>query len=983
MVIMRRTISVLALLALSLSAFTQTKESVGNQAYYEGQKVGSIDLVANPRIDLEPYRSLIVQKAGEPYSSDKVASSVKALENTQAFSGVEPQVNPDPAGLKLTFVLEPVYYIGMITFPGAIKRFSYTRLLQIANLQDQSPYQSSQVQQSESALLRFFAEQGYFQAKVALEVKPDDQNQLTNIAFHTELGKQARVGKVEIVGPPAREGQKLESRLRSLRARFTGALVKTGKPYSQTRIRSAMTLIKKELGKQNYLANTVKANPPNYHPETNRADVSFEVNTGPEVGIHIVGAKLSWLPFLARRRKRKSIPIYEEASVDPDLVAEGQRNLTSFFQQKGFFDVKVTSNLHEQNEKIVLTYQISKGQKHVVQDIAFRGNHHLSNSDLMGQVAVKKRRPLISRGAFSEKLLQTSIAGIEALYKDNGFEQVKVTPDVVDREPRLYVNFNVAEGDRTIVSSLKVAGNNQIPLSELRPKKGFELEEGKPFSAGRISIDRNKLAAKYLDRGFLNSEVQTIVARHPDDWHAVDVTYQITEDQQVRISRVLNLGQDHTKLHLINISADLSPEEPLSEGKLLAGESKLYDLGIFDWASIGPKKQITNQSQEDALIKVHESKRNTVTYGFGLEITRRGGNIPTGTVAVPGLPTINTGTQNIFPSEKAFVGPRGSVEFIRRNMRGEGETLAISVLAARLDQQLLATYTDPHFRRSNWQALTSISAERTTENPLFAARLADVSEQFQRFINAKKTTQLQLRYEFERTRLTEILVPQLVLPSDRNVDLSYVSGAIIHDTRDKPLDAHHGVYQTLDLRIVPSAFGSSTNFVRLLGQAAYYKPVHAVVFANSLRLGLASPFAGATVPTSQRFFAGGSTTLRGFPTDEAGPLRYVPFCLAGQTKNCPLVPVPIGGNQLFIFNSELRYPIPIMRNLGGVVFYDGGNVYSSVNLPELINNYTNTVGIGLRYSTPIGPVRFDFGHNLDAARGISANQYFITIGQAF
>ena len=122
---MRRTISVLALLALSVSAFTQTKESAAKQPFYEGQKVGSIDLVANPRIDIESYRSLIVQKVGEPYSSEKVASSVKALEDTQAFSKVEPQVNPDPAGLKLTFVLEPVYYIGMVTFPGAIKRFNH------------------------------------------------------------------------------------------------------------------------------------------------------------------------------------------------------------------------------------------------------------------------------------------------------------------------------------------------------------------------------------------------------------------------------------------------------------------------------------------------------------------------------------------------------------------------------------------------------------------------------------------------------------------------------------------------------------------------------------------------------------------------------------------------------------------------------------------------------------------------------------------
>src|SRR5262249_15113811 len=156
--------------------------------------------------------------------------------------------------------------------------------------------------QSESALLKFFADHGYFQAKVHTEVNADDKNQLTNIAFRTELGKHARVGKVEIVGPPPAEDLRLERTIRSLRARFTGALVKTGSPYRQTRIRSAVTLIKRELGRQHYLANTVKVKPPNYDPETNRADVSIQVNPGPEVDIRLVGAKLSWIPFLASRR---------------------------------------------------------------------------------------------------------------------------------------------------------------------------------------------------------------------------------------------------------------------------------------------------------------------------------------------------------------------------------------------------------------------------------------------------------------------------------------------------------------------------------------------------------------------------------------------------------------------------------------------------------------------------------------------------------
>lgn len=974
-------------IVVSVSLWAQTKSSVGKQPSYEGQKVGSIELSANPKINVEQYRPLIVQKPGEPYSNKAIQESIQALEATNAFAKVDLKVVPDPAGLKLTFIMQPAYYIGLIQFPGALKRFTYARLLQAVDLPDQTVYQQSKISKAEDALHKLFESYGFFQAKVQTEVKNDDANQLANITFQVQLGKHAAIGKVDITGAPSSEDQKLEHTVRSLRARFTGALLKRGKPYGPKRIKSAVALIKTELGKQHHPASTVKVNPPTYHADTNRADISISVDTGPIVDIKVVGARLSWIPFLSSRRQKQLIPIYEENSIDPDLVAEGQRNLANYFQKKGYFDVKVHTNFQQQKGKVLLVYQIDKGKKHYVADISFRGNHHIDSDDLKAMVAVKQKTAwmfMFSHGKFSEKLLHESVKGIEGFYKEHGFEDVKVTPDVVDREPKIFITFNIAEGDRTIVSSLKVTGNHAISLNQLRPKTGFELEEGKPFSPKSLTDDRNNIAAKYLDRGYLNSDVKTVVSRHPDDPHQVDVTYQITEDQQVRISKVVYMGEKHTKLDLIRMSTNMGPEQPLSEGKLLEAESNLYDLGIFDWASVAPRRQITSQPQEETLVKVHESKRNTITYGFGIEISRRGGNIPTGTVAVPGLPTLNTKGVNLFPSEKTFVSPRGSIEFTRRNMRGEGETAAVSLLAARLDQRFLFTYTDPHFRRSTWQALTSLSGERNSENPLFVAELEDASLQFQRYLDRLKTLQFQVRYDFNHTLLSQVLVPQLVLPSDRNVKLSYVSGTIIRDTRDKPLDAHHGMFQTVDLRVVPTAFGSSANFTRLLTQNAYYKPLPAgIVFANSIRLGLAAPFSHSNVPTSERFFAGGGTTLRGFPINEAGPIRQVPFCPPGQTTGCPLVPVPVGGNQLFIFNSELRFPLPIMNNLGGVVFYDGGNVYRRINFADFIRNYSNTVGFGLRYATPIGPIRFDIGHNLNAPPGISAWQYFITLGQAF
>ena len=285
---------------------------------------------------------------------------------------------------------------------------------------------------------------------------------------------------------------------------------------------------------------------------------------------------------------------------------------------------------------------------------------------------------------------------------------------------------------------------------------------------------------------------------------------------------------------------------------------------------------------------------------------------------------------------------------------------------------------------SQWQSLTSFSAERNSENPLFTAGSGDLGFQLERLIHRKTNTRLQVRYDFNKTYLSDLLVPGLVLQQDLHVRLSTVSATLIRDTRDKPLDAHHGSFSTINLGITPTAFGSSANFAKLFGQYAYYKPVHSVVFANSIRVGLASPFAGSFVPTSQLFFSGGGTSLRGFPIDLAGPQRLVPFCNVLQNQTgCVNVTVPVGGKQLFIFNSEARFPLGIMKLLGGVVFYDGGNVYSAINFNNFTSNYSNTVGVGLRYSTPIGPVRIDFGRNLNPVPGINPTQYFITIGQAF
>ncbi|MGA9529747.1 MAG: POTRA domain-containing protein [Terriglobales bacterium] len=955
----------------------------GPQATYDGQNVAAVDLIANPHPDTAALQPLVVQKAGQAYSQKKVEDSIAALQSTGQFPTVHVSIVPEMTGLRLDFLLEPAYYIGIIEFPGLTKKFSYTRLLQVVDLPDEDPYDKARIPLAAEALEKFLRHNGYFAASVQTREEIDDAHQLVNVNFQVNPGPHARIGSVAFETADPHEKGRLSHSVRSLRARFMGGLLKSGKPYSPERIKSATSLLRRTLAQQNYLTSKVKELAPVYHAETNRVDVSFKVDMGPVVIVQVTGARLSWIPFMSRRERKKLIPVYSEDTIDRDLVQEGQQNLSNYFQRKGYFDVKVTTNFSHSAEKDALVYEIDRGTKHKVANIYFRGNHGIPTHELTSQVTVKKAH-IWSHGAISKKLLTQSVKNLEAFYVDHGYQDAKITLETIDHEPKIDVTFNITEGPQTLVNSVAVTGNDHLSQPALMAPAGFQLRPGKPFSPRALADDSHRISANYLNRGYLNVEVKPSVRVSANDPHHVDVTYAVNEHQPVRVGEVIYLGQQRTRLPLIRKTAKIPTEAPMKQGQLLSAESSLYDLNIFDWASVGPRKPITDQTEEDALVKVHEAQRNDIVYGFGFEISHRGGNIPTGTVAVPGLPPVQTGKYQIAPSQATFASPQGSIEINRRNMRGLGETASVSLLLDRLDQRMVTSYTQPHFIGSQWSSLSSFSLERNTENPLFAATLGDASFQLEHVLNRKKNTRLQIRYDFNKTYLSHLLVEQLVLPQDRDVHLSTFSGTFIRDTRDKPLDAHRGNFTTLNLAITPASFGSSANFAKLFGQYAIYKPVHSIVFADSVRLGLASALASSFVPTSQLFFSGGGTSLRGFPIDEAGPQRLVPFCnvFSGQS-GCVNVDVPVGGRQLFILNSEMRFPLGIIKPLGGVVFYDGGNVYSAINFSNFANNYTNTIGAGLRYSTPIGPVRFDIGKNLNPVPGIGAVQYYITLGQAF
>lgn len=942
---------------------------------YDGQNVSSIQIAGQPQVQYEQLAPLLIQKPGEPFSKEKVDQTAAALKAKGNFTAVRIRVEPEADGIRVVFVLEPAVYIGIFEFPGA-GRFPYSRLLQVSNYPVQTAFNAPELEADRKSLLTFFRQQGYFDATVETQLDIDSPHAVANVLFNTGLGRRARFDSTNIQGASPKETAHLLHKLTSVWARLRGAAIRPNKPYHYGTITRAQNYLRHVLVRKGYLNAKVNLADAEFNPETNQASIHFRVTTGVPTHITIKGTHIwSWT-------RKSLLPFYQGLGVNEETVDEGRQALSSYLQSKGFFNAAVNAEFHRTPSGDTVTYTVTKGKRFSVESVRFSGNSHISTATLMPSIAVEKER-LFSHGKFSNKLLSNSIANITNRYRSEGYSGVKVTTRVVTENRNIVVSFHIAEGPRDIVKSLRIEGDDTYPIA----LNGLQIAAGEPYSQSRVQSDQTAIVARYSQAGYLTASFRETASEvSASDPHRINVVYHIYEGPRVVTGKVLTLGRDGTEQRLIDRDLGvLRPDQPLTEGDMLNVGTRLYDhTGVFDWAEVDPKRPVTTQTSEDVLVKVHGAKQNEFTYGVGFEVINRGGSIPSGTVALPSLPPVGL-PSNFTTGQKTFYGPRGTAEYTRNNLWGKGDSLSLTAFAGRLDQRGAIYFIDPNVFWTHWKATSSFSIQRDEENPIFSFQQELTTLELQKPIDRSQRDLLFLRYEYDRTNLTRVLIPDLVLPEDRNVRLSTLAANVTRDTRDNPLDEHHGVLRSLELDLNTKKLGSSVNFAKLTGQLAFYKTKFAnIVWADSLRIGLEQPFGNSSVPLSERFFTGGANSLRGYPLDGAGPQRPVSVCGAGENPSaCKQIQVPKGGNELLLLNSEARIPLPFKEGLRIVPFYDGGNVFPLVGFHQFLSLYSNNVGLGIQYSTPVGPIRFDVGRNLNPVPGIGSMQYFVSIGQAF
>ena len=947
----------------------------------QGTRVAEIRINSEAIQNRDWLQPLIEQKINEPLDKYKVRKSVQALYDTGRFAEIQVDAERNPQGdVVLIFQAKENYFFGSLLVEGAPDPPGVNALLNASKLNLGEQFEPEKITAAIEGMQHVLRDDGYYKAGINPFYEWQAKEQQVRVTFLVTRGSRARVGAVNVTGTPG-----------YTTAEIIGAThLETGDHVSASDVKHALERLRKKYQKHDRIKAQVTITKRDYNPQSNTVDYTFDIVRGPKVEVKVEGAGLR------KGLIKKYVPIYEENAVDDDLLNEGSRNLRDYFQTKGYFDATVSFTQKNVGDDLVeVTFHVDKGIPHKVSEINLEGNKYFSREILRERMKLQQAGGLQLHGLYSQSLAARDVSAIEGLYRANGFQQVKVAAKIEDTDRNhtgfIKVTIHIDEGAQTLVGKLVIQGNSAVPEDELRSL--ISSTEGQPYSEANVAGDQTEITNYYFNHGFPGVRFDSSAKAEPGQPERMDLTYKITEGPETFVDQVLLSGLHYTRGFVVQREIGVQPSGPLSQEQMLDSQQRLYDLGIFNAVEMAVQNPEGDAAYKNVIFQVDEARRYTFTYGVGFEVQT-------------GQPS---GVSN--PGGEAGASARVSFDVTRLNFRGRDQTLTLQTRYGNLQKRVLVGYESPRwFDVKNLTFNLTAFYDDTFDIRTFEARRLEGSAEIKERVS--KATTLLYRLIYRRVSIpssTLVIDPNLIPLFSQPVRVGLPAFTYIRDTRDDPTDSHKGAFSTADLGVATGVFGSQANFGRLLMQNSTYYQFHKKrwVFARSTRLGVEAPYGSTTfIPLPERFFAGGSNSLRGFGLNQAGPRDL-------QTG------FPLGGEALFVNNLELRtppLPLPFVGNdVSAVIFHDMGNVFASTNeilssffhyvqpnrsscentvTPNCSFNYiSHAIGTGIRYRTPIGPVSFDLGYNLNPPVFPIAQQnrfdtlghfnFFFSIGQTF
>ncbi len=942
---------------------------------------------------LGPVAAQLELQPGEVLTEDKVRASLRRLYDTGLYDTIQVQGLRSDSGVVVVFAGRPRLFIGRVQFFGVNSERQQGQLAASARLQPGTRYTQRKLDASEASIEQALTDSGFYEAKVERREQLDAPNSQVNIIYNIQRGPQAKIGNVKVDGTP---GMSLEE-FRKI------SKLKAGKKVDRQTVSRALTRLRKYYDKKQRWAGSVTLETKEYHPNTDELDYSFRAREGPLVRVQVEGARYS------RGAIERLVPIYEEGSVDLDLVNEGAHNLRADIQGKGYFDATVTHEpVHNSANEVTVLYKVDRGLEHRVDSVRIEGAKYFDHDTLEEHVTVRPANFIERHGTYSQARVDSDVGNLTALYQGNGFSHVVVTPVIKDKDAdrppgarrsktaNIDVIYKIEEGTQQKIGSYTINGMHKIPVDVLRPSLNTEV--GQPYSSLNVTGDRDMIQGYYLSHGYQNAQVTVVQQNDPKDSELVDVTMNVDEGHQVFVNKVLVSGLHYTRPTVVTPRVTVRPGEPLDQSALLDSQRRLYNLALFNEVETAVQNPSADQPRKNVLLLTTEAKRWDVTYGFGFQAQTGTPYTNTPSAAYLIQQGINPNTFSGSANGHFGISPDVVFDLSRINLFGTNQSLCLRTQYGTLEQNAILLYQYPDlFKDPNFTGSVSGGYTSSQNVTTFSASSLFATARMTQHVTKPTTLIYSWSYRDVKVNPATLQVSLALIPLlSQPARVGGPGVNYIRDTRDDPLDAHHGAFNTASLFVSDSKFGSQANFVRIdITNSSYYDlgKRHWVI-ARQTRYGQERAFGEGNqllIPLPERLYAGGATSHRGFAINAAGPRD-------------PQTGYPLGGAAVMVNTFELRMPYPnlplVGNNLGFVFFHDMGNVFNSSDdvFPSFINfhqpnesacrtiptvntnpngslnvqeepcsfNYwSHAIGLGARYRTPIGPIRVDSSYNLN------------------
>jgi outer membrane protein insertion porin family len=892
-------------------------ESIRMNPTLFGKTIKSIEISSDMPLDRSHYDPFIGIHPGDKLTRTGVKEAIQFFYACDRFSEVVVETFPEEDEVAVRFVLKQNYYFNMFFMEGNVN-LKGRPLWELTTLPVGQRFTGEKLEESRQAVVQLMKDRGFFLAEIKARTVRDETRRLVNVVFEAQSGTLATIRSIAVTGVPSPETESLVKKFG----------FQKGKKYDRSRLSARLENLKKIFLKKGYLAAVARVSE-TFEPESNTVALILNVTNFGKMRVLIEGFKID------RDQLRRLLPVLSGEGSNEEILEKGLNNLKDYLENKGYPEAEITvSETVDDLGVRIFRHVIIPGRRFTVSYIRFQGTRIFTDREMLDSIESRPTTFFKNIG-YSVSQLDEDVDSLKALYESRGYLDAEIIPllEPAKDGKKVGIKFLCREGPLSRISSLTMEGNAALSTEALAAR--IKLAPGKAYSPSLVERDRQALLAAYNDLGYLQAQVAIRVGT-PDKDNSYPVGFQIKEGIRLMVNHILVFGNERTRNWVIRRKILLKENEPLSLGKLLKTQQGLYGLGIYDQVRVTRQNPDSTAPFQDVTVRLQESKRFIVRYGLGYQ-----------------------------EREKL----RGTVEFTDLNLFGLGRRADIRLRGSSIEQQALFSLQQPQFRLVPVETYFTFSALQRSDVS-FDSRRFNSSYQFSHPLSSH--TWGMLRYNFKNIRIFNSQVPLSSLGrEDMPVNLSTFSIAFVNDSRDDFMDPEKGFFSSTDFGVTTKLLGDS-DYVSFFSQNSYFRSLpKSFLIAASGRVGLAHPYGGDTdLPISERFFAGGPSSLRGFETDYAGPLEN------GK---------PVGGNALIVGSMEIR--IPVLRFLRLAGFYDTGNVFRTISDIDLAD-FSHTVGAGLRIKTPFGPLRADYGYNLNLPldlqkQGLTRGHLFITVGPPF